>query len=221
LLISQADAKERNAENKRTRVDRKGLNRAIVRLGAKAWVNLQAEPGLLTRWSLLKPIELRMSSKDGCRSFRIRTKKKEKSGRAFYDFINNLQPTNNQSRPTSEKLLDLADMRESCISSMLINTHAPPLQSKKLVNLFLPLTRAAGWIAAAHHFWDWASWSGTEVELVECGGVQGRNRRDVWRNFCGERLREFPPIGRRERRETFKIPDSEFCCFTSGTRIVL
>jgi hypothetical protein len=123
-----------------------------------------------------------MSNKDGWRSFRTRTKKPEEL-EGHYDFINNLQPNNNQSRPTSEKLLDLADMRESCISSMLINIHAPPLHSKNLVHLFLPLTRAAGWMAAAHRFWGWASWSGTEVGLVECGGAQGRNRRDVWRNF--------------------------------------
>jgi hypothetical protein len=82
-LISQADAKERNAANKRTRVDRKGLNRAIVLLGAKDWFNLQAELGLLTRWSLLRSIELRMSNKDGWRSFRTRTKKTRRAGRAL------------------------------------------------------------------------------------------------------------------------------------------
>jgi hypothetical protein len=83
LLISQADAKERNAANKRTRVDRKGFNRAIVRLGTNDWFNLQVELGLLTRWSLLKPIELRMSNKDGWRSFKTHTKKERRAGRAL------------------------------------------------------------------------------------------------------------------------------------------
>jgi hypothetical protein len=82
-LISQADAKERNAANKRTRVDRKGLNRAIVCLGAKDWFNLQAELGLLTRWPLLKSIELRMSNKDGWRRFRTHTKEERGAGRAL------------------------------------------------------------------------------------------------------------------------------------------
>jgi hypothetical protein len=83
LLISQADAKERNAAKKRTRVDKKGFNRAIVRLGANDWFNLQVELGLLTRWSLLKSIELRMSNKDGWRSFRTHIKKERRAGRAL------------------------------------------------------------------------------------------------------------------------------------------
>jgi hypothetical protein len=169
LLISQADAKERNAENKRTRVDRKGLNRAIVRLGAKAWVNLQAEPGLLTRWSLLKPIELRMSSKDGCRSFRIRTKKKEKSGRAFYDFINNLQPTNNQSRPTSEKLLDLADMRELHI--VHVDKHPCPSSPKQKACQLISAADPRSWLDCSG-----SSFLGLGILVRYRGGV-GR----VWR----------------------------------------
>ena len=46
--------------------------------------------------------------------------------------------------------------------------------------------------------------------LVECGGVQGRNRCDVWRNFCGERLREFPPIGIRGSEKHLKSPTLNF-----------